>query len=308
LEQQIVVNARFKDLDQISFHFNGNDMSREVSRNDVQKLFSKICVDLLREQTDDDAKIANIARSFGTLKSALRLWFRAYAFREEDDDTRYRIILADVLNKGESSIFRYLVTQTLKAHFPMREENIRKRREEAEQQETTTFKILKTYAYSDDYEGLDMERCLFKPFYIRKNYDGRDNELKFAKYLDKQECIEWWMKNGDSGRDWLSIRYFNETTQRKELFYPDWIYKKKDGTVGIWDTKGGQTASSVETKNKAEELQRHIKILNSHDREGIRYEGGIIIEANAMLYCNSHDEYQFVQGSTEEWRNMNEVF
>lgn len=308
LKQQIVVNARFKDLDQISFHFNGNDLDREVSRNDVQKLFSKMCVDLLREQTDDDAKIANIARSFGTLKSALRLWFKSYAFREEDDDARYRIFLADVLNKGERSIFRYLVTQTLKAHFPMREENIRKRREEAEQQETTTFKILRTYAYSDDYEGLDMERCLFKPFYIRKNYDGRDNELKFAKYLDKQECIEWWMKNGDSGRDWLSIRYFNETTQRKELFYPDWIYKKKDGTIGIWDTKGGQTASSVETKNKAEELQRHIKILNSHDREGIRYEGGIVIQANAMWYCNNRDEYLYVQGSTDGWKNMNEIF
>lgn len=308
LEQQIVVNARFKDLDQISFHFNGNDMSREVSRHDVQKLFSKMCVDLLREQTDDDAKIANIARSFGTLKSALRLWLKSYAFREEDDDARYRIFLADVLNKGESSIFRYLVTQTLKVHFPMREENVRKRREEAEQQETTTFKILKTYAYSDDYEGLEMERCLFKPFYIRKNYDGRDNELKFAKYLDKQECIEWWMKNGDSGRDWLSIRYFNETTQRKELFYPDWIYKKKDGTIGIWDTKGGQTALSVETKNKAEELQRHIKILNSYDREGIRYEGGIVIQANAMWYCNNRDEYLYVQGSTEGWKNMNEFF
>ncbi len=308
LEQQIVVNARFKHLDQISFHFNGNDMSREVSRHDVQKLFSKMCVDLLREQTDDDAKIANIARSFGTLKSALRLWFKSYSFREEDDDARYRIFLADVLNKGERSIFRYLVTQTLKAHFPMREENIRKRREEAEKQETTTFKILKTYAYSDDYEGLEMERCLFKPFYIRKNYEGRDNELKFAKYLDKQECIEWWMKNGDSGRDWLSIRYFNETTQRKELFYPDWIYKKKDGTIGIWDTKGGRTASSDETKNKAEELQRHIKILNSHDREGIRYEGGIVIQANSMWYCSSRDEYKYVQGSTEGWKNMNEVF
>ena len=308
LKQQIVVNARFKDLDQISFHFNGNDLDREVSRNDVQKLFSKMCVDLLREQTDDDAKIANIARSFGTLKSALRLWFKSYAFREEDDDARYRIFLADVLNKGERSIFRYLVTQTLKAHFPMREENIRKRREEAEQQETTTFKILRTYAYSDDYEGLEMKHCLFKPFYIRKNYDGRDNELKFAKYLDKQECIEWWMKNGDSGRDWLSIRYFNETTQRKELFYPDWIYKKKDGTIGIWDTKGGQTASSVETKNKAEELQRHIKILNSHDREGIRYEGGIVIQANAMWYCNNRDEYLYVHGSTDDWKNMNEFF
>ena len=105
LEQQIVVNAKFEDLDQISFHFNGNDMSREVSRHDVQKLFSKVCVDLLKGQTDDDAKIANIARSFGTLKSALRLWFRAYAFREEDDDARYRIFLADVLNNLNFNLF-----------------------------------------------------------------------------------------------------------------------------------------------------------------------------------------------------------
>ena len=132
--------------------------------------------------------------------------------------------------------------------------------------------------------------------------------MKFAKYLDRQESIEWWMKNGDSGKDWLSIRYFNETSQRKELFYPDWIYKKKDGTIGIWDTKGGQTASSTETKNKAEELQRYLKILNSHDREGIRYEGGIVIEANSMWYCNSRDNYQYRQGSTEGWKNMNEVF
>ena len=308
LEQEIIVNARIKDLDQISFHLNGSDMSREVSRHDVQKLFSKICVDLLRGQTDDDAKIANIARSFGTLKSALRLWFKSYVFREEDDDARYRIFLADVLNKNEDSIFRHLVTRTLKNHFPMREEYVRKRREEAEQQETTVFKIQKVYAYSDEYEALEMKRCLFKQYYIGKNYQGRDNELKFANYLDRQDCIEWWMKNGDNGRDWLSIRYYNEETQKKELFYPDWIYKKKDGTIGIWDTKGGQTAASIETKNKAEELQRRIKILNGNNREGIRYEGGIVIEANAMWYCNNRDEYKYKQGSTEGWRNMNEIF
>ena len=307
LEQQIVINAKFKDLDQISFS-SGDDLNREVSRHDVQKLFSKICVDLLREQTDDDAKIANIARSFGTLKSALRLWFKSYAFREEDDDARYRIFLADVINKDSNSIFRKLVTKTLKNHYPMREDNIRKRREEAEQQETTTFKIQKVYAYSDDYEALDMKRCLFKPFYIGKDYLGRDNELKFAEYLDSQDCIEWWMKNGDNGKDWLSIRYFNEDTQKKELFYPDWIYKKKDGIIGIWDTKGGQTAASRETKNKAEELQKHIKILNSHDREGIRYEGGIVRKENGMWYCNSRDEYKYIQGSTDGWRNMNEFF
>lgn len=308
LEQQIVVNAQFKDLDQISFSFNGNDMNREVSRHDVQKLFSKVCVDLLREQTDDDAKIANVARSFGTLKSALRLWFKSYAFREEDDDARYRIFLADVIKKKTKSIFRYLITKALKDHFPMREEYIRKRREEAELQETTTFKIQKVYAYSDEYVGLEMKRSLFKPFYLRNDYLGRKTEEQFAEYLDEQDCIEWWMKNGDSGKDWLSIRYFNEETQRKELFYPDWIYKKKDGTIGIWDTKGGQTAASIETKNKAEELQRHLKILNSHDREGIRYEGGIVRKENAMWYCNCEDTYKYKEGSTEGWKNMSEFF
>lgn len=307
LEQQIVVNAKFKDLDQISFS-SGADLNREVSRHDVQKLFSKICVDLLRDQTDNNAKIANIARSFGTLKSALRLWFKTFAFREEDDDARYRIFLADVINKDSNSIFRQLVTTTLKNHYPMREEYIRRRREEAEQQETSTFKIQKVYAYSDEYEALEMQRCLFKPFYIGKDYKGRDNELKFAKYLDSQDCIKWWMKNGDTGKDWLSIRYYNEVTQRKELFYPDWIYMKKDGTIGIWDTKGGQTASAIETKNKAEELQRHLEILNSNNRMDIRYEGGIIRMENSMWYCNNCTEYLYIEGSTKGWINMNELF
>lgn len=308
LEQQIVINSRFTDFDQISFKSNGNDLSREVSRNDVQKLFSKICVDLLKEQTDNDAKITNIARSFGTLKSALRLWFKNYGFREEDDDARYRIFLADVLNKGENSIFKSLTTQTLKKHYTLREEYVRKRREDAEKQETITFIIQNVYAYSEDYEPIEMKRCLFEPFYIRKKYDGRENELKFAKYLDEQDCIEWWMKNGDNGKDWLSIRYFNEETEKKELFYPDWIYKKKDGTIGIWDTKGGQTASSKETKNKAEELQRRIKELNCNASENIYYEGGIVIEANGMWYCNSNDIYQYQEGVTDGWQNMNEVF
>lgn len=308
LSQEIVVNAHFKDLDQISLKTNGDDLSREVSRHDVQKLFSKTCVDLLREQSDDDAKISNIARSFGTLKSALRLWFKNYAFRDEDDDARYRIFLADIINGGPKSIFKELITNTLKRHYPLRVEYIKKRREQAEQQETTTFKILETYAYSDDYEAIEMKRCLLTPFYLRKEYLGRENELNFANYLDQRDDIEWWMKNGDSGRDYLSIRYFNTVEERTDLFYPDWIYKKKDGTIGIWDTKDGQTARSQETKDKAEELQRHIQHLNGYNREFIRYEGGIVMQANGMWYYNSNDTYTYKKGSTEGWKNMNDLF
>ena len=77
------------------------------------------------------------------------------------------------------------------------------------------------------------------------------------------------------------------------MFYPDWIYKKKDGTIGIWDTKEGITASSIETRCKAEELHRRISILNGYNREGIRYEGGIVIFSSSTWYYNNREHYSF---------------
>lgn len=308
LTQDMFVNAHFEDLDQINFDFNGQDVQRDWSRHDVEKLFTYMCMDLLRKQSDDDAKITNIARSYGTLKSALRIWFKEFAFREEDDDTRYRIFLADVINKGADSIFLQLIIKTLKAHYPQREEYVRKRREEAEKQAATVFKILETYSYTEEYEAVEMKKCLLKPFYIGKDYKGKKNELAFAQYLDKQDCIKWWIKNGDSGKDWFSIRYFNEEDNKIELFYPDWIYKKEDGTIGIWDTKEGQTAKEVETKNKAEELQRHIKTLNGYNRKGIRYEGGIVIPGSGTWYYNSNDHYSFSESNKDGWEIMTNIF
>lgn len=308
LTQEMFVNARFDDLDQISFDFNGHDLQRDWSHHDVEKLFTFMCMDLLRRQTDDDTKISNIARSYGTLKSALRVWFKEFAFQEEDDDMRYRIFLADVINRGADSIFLHLIINTLKNHYPLREEYVKKRREEAEKQAATEFKILDTYAYTEEYEEEEMKRCLLKPFFIGKDYKGKKNELAFAKYLDSQDSIEWWMKNGDSGKDWFSIRYFNEEENRIALFYPDWIYKKYDGTIGIWDTKDGQTAKEVATQNKAEELQRHIKILNGYDREGIRYEGGIVIPGGGTWYYNNHEHYSFSESNKDGWEIMSYIF
>ena len=308
LTQEMFVNSVFEDLDQISFEHNGNDTQREWSRHDVEKLFTYMCVDLLRKQDTDDTRITNIARSYGTLKSALRVWFRQCAFREESDDTRYRIFLADVVNKGADSIFLELITKTLKNHYPIREFQIKERREAAEKQATCVFKILDKYAYTEDYEAIEMKRCLFSPFYLRNEYDGKDNELEFAKYLDSQESIEWWMKNGDTGKDWFSIRYFNEEENKIDLFYPDWIYKKKDGTIGIWDTKKGRTASEVPTHNKADELQRHIKRLNDLNRDFIRYEGGIVIPSNGTWYYNSNEHYSFSPNNTDGWSIFKELF
>lgn len=62
-------------------------------------------------------------------------------------------------------------------------------------------------------------------------------ELKFEKFCERSDSVEWWYKNGDKGNEYLSIVYTdNSETQR--LFYPDYIVCV-NGELWIIETKGG---------------------------------------------------------------------
>lgn len=306
---EIISDTEFKDFEKIGINLKGaHETVKEWSQSDVQKWFTLTLVNILKSQTDKDCKVGNIVRSVPTLKSAIRLWFKYYALPSESEDRWYRIFLNDVINNDESSIFKRLITDTLKNYHPILEEQLRQRREENEQRQSEPFILKNMYAFTEEYEALPENKCLFNPFYLHKSYNGRKTEEAFGKYLDSQKCIEWWFKNGDSGKDWLAIRYYNEVSQQEALFYPDWIYKKTDGTIGVFDTKGGITASDLSTKNKAEALQKRIMSLNAWHRETIRYEGGIAILSNGMWYYNDSETYTYHTGSTDGWKNMNDLF
>lgn len=306
---QIIVNTIFKEYEKIGLSLKESDVaSREWSRSDVEKLFSLHLVNILRSQTDNDCKVGNMVRSVPTLKSAIRLWFKYYALPSETEDRWYRVFLNDVVNKSDSGVFRPLITSTLKKYHPLLEEQLIKRREENKQRECEPFVLRKMYAFTEEYEAIPENKCLLTPFYLRKDYTGRTTEESFAKFLDAQNEIEWWFKNGDSGKDWLAIRYYNDVKKEEALFYPDWVYRKRDGTIGIFDTKGGQTASAVETKNKAETLHKVLRILNGWNREFIRYEGGIVRKENGMWYYNDNATYYYQAGSTEGWKLFADLF
>ena len=164
------------------------------------------------------------------------------------------------------------------------------------------------YGFTEEYEEIPAKKCLLEPFYLHKDYNGRKTEEAFVKYLDQQEEIEWWFKNGDNGKDWLAIRYFNDVTKQDALFYPDWVYKKKDGTIGIFDTKGGITASDPSTKNKTEALQKRLLYMNSSNEDITNYEGGIVRQENGMWYFTNNNTYNYQSGNTNGWKNMNDLF
>lgn len=307
LKNKIIVDAEFKDFDKIDTDINtkGRDTDFEVSNNDVDKTFTLLCYQLLKEQTEEDARVTNIARSWSPLKSSLRVWLLNAL--EYESNICYKIFINDI-SKGANSTFRKVITKSLKDYRPILNHFMSKRKEEIMEREAEVFKIKRYYYYTDDFVLCPTKLCVLKDFYIEKEYTGKINEMEFIQFLEqKVDTLEWWFKNGDYGKDYFALKYFNTTKDKESLFYPDWIIKLKDNKVGIFDTKGGQTASSQETIEKAEALNKYIKQLNKIG--GCEHEliGGIVIKENEQWYYNDNSSYYYRQGKLDDWKLLSDL-
>lgn len=287
---QIIVDAEFSDYDKLnlSLRNEGNDKEYEVSRNDIEKLFNYWCYHILAEQTEKETKLTNIARSWSPLKSALRVWFKRSL--EQDSDYYYRVFIADI-GRNQSSVFRPAISRALKEYFPIKKNFLDKRKSEIEKQEAPLFEIKDTYQFTEDYEELgppySSSLSIIQPFYLRKSYNGRENELKFINYLEtKSASLEWWFKNGEGSKDYFSLKYLNTSIDAEALFYPDWLLKFRDGRIGIFDTKSGFTAQNPE--GRAEGLANKILYLN---QLGGKFIGGLTVLENNQWYYFYNDEY-----------------
>lgn len=331
LTNKLIVDAEFTDYDKLNLDFakKGHEEDYEISRNDVEKLFNWYCFQLLSEQTETEAKVSNVSRSWSPLKSAFRVWFKSIF--DQDSNLYYRILIND-LNKEQSSIFRQALTKTLKDYYPVKKEYLEKRKKEIEKREAPLFEIKEEYTFTEDYAELTAQEgtsalSAIQPFYLKKEYKGRENELKFLNYLEQKNYkLDWWFKNGDSGKEFYSLKYYNTAKKEEALFYPDWILKFKDGRIGIFDTKSGQTAQNPE--GRAEGLANKLKELNE---SGGKYVGGLVVlENNQWYYFNNEKylleptvngveepqaeyrvkfDYDYTPGKlTENWKPFNELF
>ena len=299
ITNQIIVDAEFEDYDRINFEFQkkGHDVSLEMSQNDVEKTFNYLCFQLLKEQTEDKAKITNIARSWSPLKKAIRVWFKSVL--GENCDYYYRIFIKDI-QKGASSVFRPALTQTLKNYRPILEKILAERIKKNEEKEAPIFTIQESYGYTEDYENLPVKLNVLETFYIRKEYDGKVNEVEFINYIDgKKNKIDWWFKQ-EIGQEYFAIKYFNTADQKFSLFYPDWIIKFKDGKFGIFDTKGGRTAT--DTEGRAQALAEKLK------KFGKKFVGGIVLKEGGIWHYNDSKDYKYIPGNLDKnWKKFEDL-
>jgi type III restriction enzyme len=291
---KLIVDGQINNFDLLALQFQnlGHDEEVDLSKNDVEKTFNYYCWRLLGEQTEDEAKISNVSRSWSPFKSALRVWFRSAI--SMDSDYYYRVFIADI-DKGASSVFRPAITQALKNYRPILNELVQTKLLEQGKKFDKSFTVQEFYTYPDSYSSYEVKLCALEPFFLPKdNYPGKPNEVEFIEFLEQQSSrIEWWLKQG-IGQEYLGIKYLNTATQKNALFFPDWILKMQDGRTGIIDTKSGSTASH--TEGRAEALVGRIS-----DFVGEVF-AGIAVKENAIWYLNSSPKYEYTSGKlSADW-------
>ncbi len=109
------------------------------------------------------------------------------------------------------------------------------------------------------------------------------SEMLFEKYCETRADIEWVYKNGDTGQQYFSIVYI-DGLQHQWLFYADYIVKKKDGSVWVIETKGGEARG--QDKNIDRQIENKFNAFKQYaDDKSINW--GFVRDKDGDLYINN---------------------
>ena len=127
-------------------------------------------------------------------------------------------------------------------------------------------------------------------------------EILFEQYCEKRDDIEWVYKNGDSGQQYFSIVY-QDGIQHQWLFYADYIVMKKDGTVWVIETKGGESKG----KNKNIDIQIENK-FNAFKNYATEYKlrWGFVRDKDNFLYINNTKFA--IDMADDHWKPIADIF
>lgn len=124
-------------------------------------------------------------------------------------------------------------------------------------------------------------------------------ERLFERYCEKSDDVEWVYKNGDKGQEYFSIVYYDGMLNQC-LFYPDYIVKKKDDSIWIIETKGGESESgSDENIDKyAEKKFNALKEYAKHHHVNFGFVRNKVVEDEPRLFL---DNTEYTEDMSSKW-------
>ena len=147
-------------------------------------------------------------------------------------------------------------------------------------------------SYNERFTKENKPKSIMKPFYAKKQSEP---ERLFVEALEKSSRVKWWFKNGES-----EIKYFAVLrSDGNGAFYPDFIVKFDDGSVGIFDSKSGRTAETSDAGPRAEGLQAYIR---EQDSKGRQIWGGIAINVGGTWRYNFSQKYVYDENDLSSWK------
>lgn len=108
-------------------------------------------------------------------------------------------------------------------------------------------------------------------------------EMLFEQHCEGRDDIEWVYKNGDTGQQYFSIVYV-DGIQKQWLFYADYIVMKKDGTVWVIETKGGEARG--QDKNIDCQIENKFNAFKAYAAKHDLY-WGFVRDKDNQLYINN---------------------
>lgn len=179
--------------------------------------------------------------------------------------------------------------------------------EKGKKYEYYAFKIDDRRSYSlETHESITAPKSLYQPLFVAKDTtSGHINQLEadFLKYLDNSNAVDWYWENGP---ELMKINFGISYNGNMNTFQPDFIVRFKNGTVGIFDTKGiGQRVD--DTKVKSEALHRYLVDINTNRECAHKVIGGIVIKSGTQFYVYDDSVYHDYGESRDGWKNFNEL-
>ena len=128
------------------------------------------------------------------------------------------------------------------------------------------------------------------------------SEMLFEKYCETRDDIDWVYKNGDTGQQYFSIVYI-DGLQHQWLFYADYIIKKKDGSIWVIETKGGEARG--QDKNIDRQIENKFNAFKQY-AQAKNLNWGFVRYKDGDLYINNT---VFAEDMADEnWKQLSEKF
>ena len=272
----IIADGKIVDIDKKGEVEHKGQINVKLNELELQQRFDKFISDNCTPYAPSD--------SSDRMKTAIYNFFKQKYKLQKYDPKVQRI----VLGKENVQAFVDMINLSKEKYKVDIVEQINEKREK---KDVLKWEVPIIVSYNSKYKRESYPSSIMKPFYTRK---PSQPEQLFMELLDNSNKIEWWFKNGESEIKYFAVPYIDDNGIER-AFYVDFIIKFKDGSIGLFDTKGGMTAKDAGTRAKG--LQEYIKKNKSK-----KLIGGIAIFVNGTWRFNDKEKYEYNPNDLSSWK------